>query len=203
MANPTPGRPRFYAGVACLDFANTVEPRVPEPEFDFLPGYAALIHWSDEAKLLTPTQRRRLSRQAEEDPAAARRAYNSAITFRESLYRIFAAVAAATKAPHTNDLQALQHVYADAQRHATPALIDDRLEWTWREPSLTYPAWQIACDAVELLRSGQLQRVKRCQPTCGWLFLDTTKNHSRRWCSMRECGFEAKVQRQRRRLKVN
>ncbi|WP_433017175.1 CGNR zinc finger domain-containing protein [Kribbella sp. CA-294648] len=201
MANPTPGRPRFYAGVACLDFANTVEPRVTQPEFDFLPDFAALIHWSDEAKLLTPVQRRRLSRQAEENPAAAHRAYDAAITFRESLYRLFAAVAAA-KSPRGLDLQALQHVYVDAQQHATATLVDGRLEWTWREPSLAYPAWRIAGDAIELLRSDRLQRVKRCQPTCGWLFLDTTKNNSRRWCSMRECGFEAKVQRQRESTRV-
>lgn len=191
MANPTPGRPRFYAGVCCLDFANTVEPRVPEPGMELLPDYAALLEWSEEAGLLTPAQRRKLGRPAQDSAAA----YDSAIALRESVYRIFAAIAAG-KAPRSKDLQALQEVYAEAQQHATPVLTDDRLEWTWREPSLAYPAWRIAGDAIELLRSDRLQRVKACQPTCGWLFLDTTKNHSRRWCSMRECGFEAKVHHQ-------
>jgi len=195
MANPTPGRPRFYAGTWCLDFANTVEPRGPEPALDLLPDYAALLEWSEEAGILTPALRRRLGREA------SGTAYDSALELREAVYRIFSAIAAA-KTPRSKDLQALQEVYAESQRHATPVLTEGRLEWTWQNPSLAYPAWRIAGDAVELLRSDRLSRVKACQPSCGWLFLDTTKNHSRRWCSMRECGFDAKIHQQAARRKL-
>lgn len=193
MGNPTPGRPRFYGGTWCLDFANTVEPRGSAEELDLLGDYPALLGWSEQAGLLTTAQRRRIGRQTED--RAAHRAYDSAIVLREVVYRIFAAVAA-SKTPQSIDLQSLQGFYAEAQLHATPVLTDGRLEWTWREQPLAYPAWRIATDAIELLRSDRLQRVKVCQPSCGWLFLDTTKNHSRRWCSMRECGFEAKARHQ-------
>jgi predicted RNA-binding Zn ribbon-like protein len=54
--------------------------------------------------------------------------------------------------------------------------------------------------AVALLVSDAMLRVKSC-PTCGWLFLDVSKNRSRRWCSMNTCGAVAKARRYYRRLK--
>jgi predicted RNA-binding Zn ribbon-like protein len=54
--------------------------------------------------------------------------------------------------------------------------------------------------AVALLVSDAMQKVKSC-PTCGWLFLDVSKNRSRRWCSMDTCGAVAKARRYYRRLK--
>jgi predicted RNA-binding Zn ribbon-like protein len=54
--------------------------------------------------------------------------------------------------------------------------------------------------AVALLVSDAMRRVKAC-PTCGWLFLDVSKNRSRRWCSMDTCGAVAKARRYYRRLK--
>jgi predicted RNA-binding Zn ribbon-like protein len=38
--------------------------------------------------------------------------------------------------------------------------------------------------------------VRACfSKTCEWFFLDTSKNHHRRWCDMTRCGNRAKVQR--------
>jgi predicted RNA-binding Zn ribbon-like protein len=63
--------------------------------------------------------------------------------------------------------------------------------------------WPVAASAVELLTSASLERVKVCPDTCGWLFLDTTKNGRRRWCSMSECGAGAKVRRQAERRQAS
>lgn len=50
---------------------------------------------------------------------------------------------------------------------------------------------RIADKAIALLNSPQVARVKSC-PGCGWFFLDSSKNQSRRWCSMETCGASAK-----------
>jgi predicted RNA-binding Zn ribbon-like protein len=48
--------------------------------------------------------------------------------------------------------------------------------------------WLLARSAAELLTSEQLSRVRVCaSETCGWLFIDTSKNRTRRWCSMSDC----------------
>jgi predicted RNA-binding Zn ribbon-like protein len=48
--------------------------------------------------------------------------------------------------------------------------------------------------AADLLVSDELKRVKKCgDPACGWLFLDTSRNNSRRWCDMSDCGNRAKA----------
>lgn len=55
--------------------------------------------------------------------------------------------------------------------------------------------------AVERLQaSGAWPRLKAC-PTadCEWAFFDASRNHSRTWCSMEECGNRAKTRRYRAR----
>src|SRR5207249_84080 len=54
----------------------------------------------------------------------------------------------------------------------------------------------IVRSAVDLLTSGERDRVKECaSATCEWVFLDRSKNHSRRWCDMSDCGNRAKARR--------
>ncbi len=173
--------PRFYAGNLCLDFANTVEPRNAPAERDFLTGYDDLVAWAERAGLHAT---------AEVDPAGAAGAYDLARSLREALYRIFAIGA------EPADLAVLQEVYLDGLRHADLRRDGDGFRWEYR-PEPRRPLWLVAASAVELLLDpAVLARVKVCPGTCGWLFLDTTKNGRRRWCSMSECGTGAKVRRQ-------
>jgi predicted RNA-binding Zn ribbon-like protein len=58
----------------------------------------------------------------------------------------------------------------------------------------------VAAAAVDLLRHGPLDRLKRCE-ACPWLFLDLSRNHSRRWCSMNVCGGTLKMRRYRARAR--
>jgi predicted RNA-binding Zn ribbon-like protein len=65
----------------------------------------------------------------------------------------------------------------------------------WPDPTIDVPVQQIAVSALLLLSSQELDRVKQCPgPTCGWVFLDSTRNRSRRWCSSAECGNRNRVQ---------
>ncbi|MCK4470533.1 MAG: CGNR zinc finger domain-containing protein, partial [Anaerolineae bacterium] len=74
----------------------------------------------------------------------------------------------------------------------------DRFEWAWvlGENDLDRMLWPIVRSAAELLTSGDLRKVRQCaREGCDWLFVDASKNHSRRWCSMNMCGSRVKARR--------
>ncbi|PPK68291.1 CGNR zinc finger domain-containing protein [Actinokineospora auranticolor] len=57
---------------------------------------------------------------------------------------------------------------------------------------------RLAADLATVLITGEAARVKRCDAReCGWLYWDSSRNTSRRWCSMRVCGNRAKARRHR------
>jgi predicted RNA-binding Zn ribbon-like protein len=189
-------RPRFYGGRACLDFANTVEPRNAATDRDHVTSYAELVSWARLADLVDEPLAAALRRAADADPAAAAAAHGEAVVLREAIYRTFEAVAGGRE-PAPVDLVVISDAYRDGLHHADLRATSEGFTWTYRdEPDLRRPLWPVAASAVELLASPELSRVKVCPETCAWLFLDTTKNGRRVWCSMRECGVGAKVRRQ-------
>jgi predicted RNA-binding Zn ribbon-like protein len=118
---------------------------------------------------------------------------------RETIYRIFLAIARGAD-PAAVDIDRLGAAFADAMAHARIVRGEAgfAVAWCVEEATLTRPLWPITRSAVDLLVSGDPARIKDC-PTggegCGWLFYDTSKNNSRRWCSMRGCGVPAKQRR--------
>jgi predicted RNA-binding Zn ribbon-like protein len=80
-----------------------------------------------------------------------------------------------------------------------------RLTWIdgGRAGLLDDALWAVARSAADLLISETtLAHLRECAAeTCGWLFLDRSKNGSRRWCDMKVCGNRAKVRRFRRRAR--
>jgi predicted RNA-binding Zn ribbon-like protein len=189
---------KLYGGQLCLDFANTLEPRQAEPVRDWLGGYPDLVAWARHAGALDEPTARRLLALAAERPAAAAASFAAAIELREATYRTFAAIAESA-APAAGDLEVVQRAYAEAMRHARllPDPGPDRLAWDWEEGgALDRAWWPMARSAVELATDGPLERVKHCPPGCGFLFFDASKNRTRRWCSMEECGGQTKARRQ-------
>ena len=83
---------------------------------------------------------------------------------------------------------------------------DQHLVWSWSgsEQQAEIPLWKLAQSASDLLVSEDAERVKDCgDPTCRWLFLDLSKNHTRRWCDMKTCGNRMKARRHQARLAGN
>lgn len=191
----TTGLRKLYGGRLCLDFANTVEPREAEPHKDSVPGYVELVAWARHAGAIDDATAKRLGEAAVGDHSAARASLAAAITLREAVYRVFAAIAHGA-APAPADLAALQRAYAEAMRHASLLRSPGGFAWAWDdEGALDRVWWPIARSAVELLTAGPLERVKQCagRSGCGFLFFDTSRNRVRRWCSMDECGWEEKA----------
>ena len=197
-AGPT-GLRKLYGGRLCLDFANTVEPRAAQPQYDYLHGYADLVRWARHADALDDAQAERLLDAAATRTAAAKASFASAIDLREATYRVFAAVAH-DATPDGGDLDVLTRTHAEALGHARLLPAPGELTWAWDDgaPDLDRAWWPMARSAVELATTGPLDRVKQCAGSsgCGFLFLDTSKNRVRRWCSMDECGGQEKAKRQ-------
>jgi len=209
---PSIGPFELSGGVLCLDFVNTWGDRA-RPESDQLPRFDDLLGFGAQTGGLDEVQRQQLAEWSAGDSAAATAALAAARTLRESLYGIFAARARGREIPppdlarlNATLREALAHLRVEAQPggfSADNALVSDAARFAWAfeaSPAPTAPLWPIARSAAELLVSSDLARVTQCDGArCTWLFLDHSRTHTRRWCSMESCGNRAKAQRHYRR----
>jgi predicted RNA-binding Zn ribbon-like protein len=139
-----------------------------------------------------------LLREARIDPVQAAVVLERAIEIRETIYRV-ALACTRRQAPVPADLEGFNRELKAALRHVRVAPGPRGLTWTWDpdDRQLDSVLWPILRSAAELLTSERQQRIGQCADDrgCGWLFLDNTKNHSRRWCEMNDCGNRAKARR--------
>ena len=178
-----------------MDFANTSE-GTPEGEIEreHLLGYEDLVIWGHRVGLLSGEDGERLLQKGRERTAEADAIYAGALEFRGHLYALFRAVAEGNDPP-AESVEALRQFECEALAHAKLAPSGDGFVWKWAPgDDLAGVLWPVAHSATELLVSGRLGRVKGCAG-CNWLFVDESKNRSRRWCSMEECGTHAKMRR--------
>ena len=185
---------RLIGGDPALDLANTLEgPIDREPDLDHLACYEDLTAWAVRAGVLDERTAARLAAVAR--PEQAERALARVHELRDAIYAVFAAVARDRPPERLGELEA---AYAAAVARARLARGAGGFTWSWEGDDLDRVLWPIAVAAVDLLRTGPLERVKLCAH-CRWLFLDASRNRSRRWCSMNECGGNAKMRRYRAR----
>jgi predicted RNA-binding Zn ribbon-like protein len=186
-------RMRRVGGNLALDFVNTRSgPPDGAPTDEALLEYADFIAWGRYVGLVSAAESRQLSELADTDPRDAERVFRRAFDVRESLATLFLAIASG-RAPSVSDLSELGRAETDALGHGQLARSGRGFVWEWQAGSaLAGPLWPIVHAAVELLGSDRLNRIKRCAG-CSFLFVDESKNGSRRWCSMADCGTDAKV----------
>src|SRR5262245_37953119 len=199
VKTPEPAKKfQFVGGNVCLDFTNTVGGKRGLSTREYLNSYADFVLWCRQADLLNVSTAEALLRNAARQPDEAIAALARAIALREAIYRIFAALAA-EKAPQNSDLDHLNAELSAQLGRLRVAANQKRFEWTWTssDDALDQPLGPIARSAADLLTAAHLlQQLRQCESvTCGWLFVDSSKNHSRRWCVMSDCGNAAKVRR--------
>jgi predicted RNA-binding Zn ribbon-like protein len=189
------GRFALGSGAVCLDFANTWGDR-ERPESDRLTSYPSLLAFAAQAGLVGRREAATLLRGAGEAPAGAAAALAVARRLRDALYGVFAAQARGRRVPAA-DLDTLNTALRAALPHLEVRRRGGRYAWAWQDRThLASPLRPIARSAAELLTGADLGRVRECDgATCTWLFLDQSRNRSRRWCSMESCGNRAKAQR--------
>ncbi len=188
---------RFNAGWLCLDFTNTVRFRPISDRLDLINDYDDLIAWARQATIITAGEAEALSARASAAPREATAALARARGLREAVHGLVSARAASLPAP-TDRLQTFNRALARAMARAGLVPAGSRFKWGWpgAEPDLDRISGWVARSAAELLTSPSLTFVRECAGyDCGWLFLDATKNRSRRWCDMQTCGNRAKSRR--------
>ena len=190
----------FVGGALCLDFANTVNSRV-HIEHDYIIHYSDLLGWASKVGLLSPAETSQLRKRARQDQMKAEGAIEKARRIRELLYRLFSNAGNKTE-PDKKDIETYNAAYAEAISHGHLIKDDNHYSTTWHlDETFDSLLWPIIYSAGELLLSDELAHVKEC-PGCGWLFLDTSKNQSRRWCSMNTCGARDKMRRYHKRRRA-
>jgi len=187
----------FTGGRLCLDFVNTVHDRASTPR-DMLCSYDDLLVWGQQAGILSDADASALREQTVQYPADAAQTLQQAVAARETIYRIFQAIAEGTS-PAAADLAAFNVVLAQTMIHGRIVPEVAGFAWHWEDSSarrLDRVLWPLVRSAADVLTSSDLEHVRLCAAEdCGWLFLDESKNHTRRWCDMKTCGNRAKARR--------
>jgi predicted RNA-binding Zn ribbon-like protein len=162
---------KLRGGVVCLDFVNTVGSRLTDRPSEYLRSYEDLLDWG------------------------------RALALREVIHRMISR-AIAGESQDESDLSALNRELSIALSHLRVTPADGAYGWVWDRSGddggmrLDSPLWPVAQSAAELLTSPKLGRVKLCAGEgCGWVFLDESRNGSRRWCDSRDCGNRERVRR--------
>jgi predicted RNA-binding Zn ribbon-like protein len=188
----------LIAGRLCLDFANTLGMHASEQTHEFLRTYFDLVEWSNYAGIITDDEERRLLREAEKNPNDAGRVLQHAIELREIIFNIFSSIAKNTP-PLKKDIAKFNKKLSQMMRQSKLEFTESGIAWDVKgsKDSLDGMLNSVIQSAFILLTSNELSRVKICadERGCGWLFFDQSKNRSRRWCAMTDCGNLAKQKR--------
>lgn len=169
---------------------------------DALSDYPGLLTWAREADLIDGQTAAALRASADADPAGASQAVAVAQAARDTIYRVFRPIGDG-HVPAATDVGALGDLAASFAPHRRLTRDGESYQWEWdrgNPPALASPVWPVVQNAVDLLTSEWVSRVRHCaSDSCGWLFVDRSRNRSRRWCEMSDCGNREKVRRFRRR----
>jgi predicted RNA-binding Zn ribbon-like protein len=198
----TPRELPIVGGHLALDFANTVDDPEGHERYDHAGTYPELVGWSARIGILRPDQVDELLNAAAEHPRATSAALKRAHLLRHILNETFSEIAAANSGQVKAEQRTpaaywaeLRPFVADAIRHAGLVAAHSTYELSWPVTArLDALLWPIADAAAELLTAPQLSRLKKCAG-CPWVFLDQSKNFSRRWCAMEDCGTHEKIRR--------
>jgi predicted RNA-binding Zn ribbon-like protein len=191
------GNIKLSGGILCLDFVNTVHCYGCTDLGEYLNTYDDLVAWSRHVGTITDDEAKKVSSRANRKPAEAKNAHSRAIELREAIYRIFT-ITLEGQSPAPEDLVVFNNHLSEAMTRSQIVKTQDGYHWdmTANKTELDWILNPVIRSAADLLVSEEIRQVKRCaDPTCGWLFLDISRNRSRRWCDMADCGNRAKASR--------
>lgn len=184
-------------GALCFHFINTVNAWRGPNLHEYLGSYEDLIAWCRKVDILNEAQRAALLQYALRNETAATAALDKLKRTRETLYHFFSAIAendgitiTATVLEKFN--KALTNALSRLQFEKTDTGISAILKQ--EDTDLMAPLWTVMKSAYDILTNEEHARIKECE-TCGWIFLDHTKNNKKRWCSPLTCGTTDKSKR--------
>lgn len=194
----------FIAGAPCLEFANTIHNSRVEDKGEELHAISDLLQWAKEAELLSSAEHERLAAHYKRKPREAAAALAKGTAIRDLLLSMFAGIANG-RSVSSQRLSALNSALAQGpgllRVHKNSGRI--KTEWTSAADGLQQVLFAVLTSAAELLASDRLGRIRECASAdCTWLFVDDSRNRSRRWCDMSACGNRMKARRHYQRAKA-
>ena len=181
----------------CIDFVNTLSWRGREIPTEELINYSDLITWSRQVGIITAQDANKLLKKADQHPADGKKVLSGAVDSRETIYRIFSAIIENQK-PANEDLAAFNDYLSKTMVLSQIINTKNGLQWdsSGDKSKMDWVLNPVIRSAADLLVSDELKKLKYCSdPLCRWLFLDISRNQSRRWCDMKDCGNRAKAKR--------
>lgn len=175
---------------------NTLDDRhTPQPK-ELLKTYIDLARFGEDTGVLRPTQVNTLFERSYTNQDGAQESLLRGRELRETIHDVFWAVINRRPLPPAA-LANLNSFARAAAWHMQVVPVKNGFVWAF-DNLLDFDTvlWPIARAAADLLASNQLDYVRACSSkACEWFFLDTSKNHHRRWCDMKRCGNRSKVSR--------
>ena len=190
-------------GHPALDLVNTLDWRFREsgPE-ELLENYEDVVRFGEQTGLMSAGDGRKLLLKVSESKAA--KVLAAVRELRESAAKaLYAVVDGGT--PSASTIKQLENFFAIAKEQEELRWDGGKLEWNLRNASSLpeLPLWLLSLSTAALMTSEQLHLVRECgNAECRWLFLDTSKNHTRRWCDMKICGNRMKARRFKAQLRA-
>ncbi|MDH3885090.1 MAG: CGNR zinc finger domain-containing protein [Desulfobacterales bacterium] len=191
------GNLSLLGGCPCLDFVNTLDWRGTDHPLEFLHTYQDLVAWSRHAGTISTQEAGIISQRSKNRPSKQTKVLGKAIKLRETIYRVFSSLSEGRPAA-TEDLAAFNKFLSRTVKNSQIVRAKDgyNLDSRGEMAKLDWILNPLIRSAADLLISDERKSVKKCgDPACGWLFLDTSRNKSRRWCDMSDCGNRAKASR--------
>ena len=197
----------LVGGHPALDLVNTVERGRTAPggqPLDYLTDPPALLRWAHRVNLVDETEAGAVTDSWEQDPSSAYAALAAVRDTREALHLALLAAIGAVPSDTGTVAAALERLHSRwaAAVGRSRLVLEPERTTAARLAVGVMPGFLVpdrgADAAVDVLRMADLARLRRCPPDaggCGWVFLDHSRNGSRRWCRMADCGTTAKARR--------
>ena len=193
----TAGNISLLGGRPCLDFVNTLDWRGTDQPVEFLHTYQDLVAWCRHVGALSDREAERLLQKAQTLVKEGSGILQDAVKLREIIYRIFSARADGRPVAK-RDLAIFNQYLRETMKQSRIIQTKEGYYWDTAgdKSKLDCILNPIIRSAADLMVSGERHHLKKCgDGACGWLFLDTSRNKSRRWCEMSDCGNRAKASR--------
>lgn len=199
MPTPRASRPasiELIGGHPALDLVNTVSWRDDAGRRrENLATPSDLFIWTDRVQILDARGLAAVRAALSQGDEAAQGLLGAVHELRESLHHHLAGHVDRSRGGRQIEPGSVLHrAIAGAVAASTLAGSPGRWNRSVRGPLDLVPV--LALEGLDLIQTMSQERLRRCDGDgCGWLFLDTTRNHSRRWCSSGECGNRARARR--------
>jgi len=194
---------KFLGGDLALDLVNTTDWPEAHATTERLTDYGRFLAWAEAAGAIRKAEALALRRRAALEPAEAARALALARRTREAIHACAEALSGQDDPrPALERLgallpRALAHLRLEADPTQDPPGVRQR--WEGLGTALDSPLWPVLWSAVRLFTSADAARIHLCAgESCGWAYVDRSKNGLRRWCEMSTCGTTAKNRRRGR-----